>query len=116
MSSSALPGTAGALTAGLGAVQLRTRDATLVAVGPERRFASDRDRSLRTLGWCGAAASVGLAVGVLGAAAGAAALLVLVAFATGIGPSEKQALRSRGADDRRSQRATSAFLPWSPKR
>jgi steroid 5-alpha reductase family enzyme len=43
-------------------------------------------------------------------------LLVLVLFVTGIPPSEAQALRSRGDDYRSYQRATSAFVPWPPKR
>lgn len=43
-------------------------------------------------------------------------LLVLVLFVTGIPPSERQALRSRGDDYRRYQRETSAFVPWFPKR
>jgi steroid 5-alpha reductase family enzyme len=43
-------------------------------------------------------------------------LLVLILFVTGIPPSERQALRSRGDDYRRYQRETSAFVPWPPKR
>lgn len=42
-------------------------------------------------------------------------LLVLILFVTGIPPSERQALRSRGDDYRRYQRETSAFIPWPPK-
>ena len=42
-------------------------------------------------------------------------LLLLILFVTGIPPSEKQALRSRGDDYRRYQRETSAFIPWPPK-
>ncbi len=42
-------------------------------------------------------------------------LLYLILFVTGIPPSEKQALRSRGDDYRRYQRETSAFVPWPPK-
>jgi steroid 5-alpha reductase family enzyme len=42
-------------------------------------------------------------------------LLYLILFVTGIPPSEKQALRSRGEDYRRYQRQTSAFVPWPPK-
>jgi len=45
-----------------------------------------------------------------------ALLLVLVLFVTGIPPSEKQALRSRGEDYRRYQRETSVFVPWFPRR
>lgn len=59
-----------------------------------------------------------LAVG--GAYVGWAALapvvmLLLLLFVTGIPPSEAQALRSRGEDYRRYQRATSAFVPWPPR-
>jgi steroid 5-alpha reductase family enzyme len=55
-----------------------------------------------------------------GAHAGWAALaplvmLLLLLFVSGIPPSEAQALRSRGADYRRYQRATSAFVPWPPR-
>jgi steroid 5-alpha reductase family enzyme len=41
--------------------------------------------------------------------------LLLILFVTGIPPSEKQALRSRGDDYRAYQRETSAFVPWFPK-
>jgi len=44
-----------------------------------------------------------------------ALLLVLIVFVTGIPPSEKQALASRGEDYRRYQQETSAFVPWFPK-
>ena len=43
-------------------------------------------------------------------------LLYLILFVTGIPPSEKQALRSRGDDYRQYQQETSAFVPWPPKR
>ena len=43
-------------------------------------------------------------------------MLALLLFVTGIPPSEKQALRSRGEDYRAYQRTTSAFVPWPPKR
>lgn len=42
-------------------------------------------------------------------------ILYLVLFVTGIPPAEEQALRSRGADFRRYQRETSAFVPWFPR-
>jgi steroid 5-alpha reductase family enzyme len=64
---------------------------------------------------------VGLALVALPAAAGAIALLapilllLLILFVTGIPPSEKQALASRGEDYRRYQHETSAFVPWFPK-
>jgi steroid 5-alpha reductase family enzyme len=45
-----------------------------------------------------------------------ALLLFLVLFVTGIPPSEKQALRTRGEDYRRYQRQTSVFVPWFPRR
>jgi steroid 5-alpha reductase family enzyme len=45
-----------------------------------------------------------------------ALILYLVLRVTGIGPSEEQALRSRGEDYRRYQRETSAFVPWFPRR
>jgi steroid 5-alpha reductase family enzyme len=45
-----------------------------------------------------------------------ALLLVLVLFVTGIPPSEKQALRSRGEDYRLYQHQTSVFVPWFPRR
>ncbi|MEM9657478.1 MAG: DUF1295 domain-containing protein [Planctomycetota bacterium] len=42
----------------------------------------------------------------------AAALLYLVLFVTGIPPTERQAVASRGDDYREYQRTTSAFVPW----
>lgn len=42
-------------------------------------------------------------------------MLYLIVFVTGIPPAEEQALRSRGEDYRRYQRATSAFVPWFPR-
>lgn len=47
----------------------------------------------------------------------AAALLMLyfVVLVTGIPPTERRALESRGEDYRRYQRETSAFVPWFPK-
>jgi steroid 5-alpha reductase family enzyme len=44
-----------------------------------------------------------------------ALLLYLILFVTGIPPSERQALASRGEDYRRYQQETSAFVPWFPK-
>lgn len=44
-----------------------------------------------------------------------AVMLVLVRFATGVPPSEAQALRSRGEDYRAYQRSTNAFFPWPPR-
>lgn len=50
-------------------------------------------------------------------AAGApVAMLVFILFVTGIPPTEKRALASRGEDYRRYQRETSAFVPWFPRR
>lgn len=45
----------------------------------------------------------------------AAALLYLLLFVTGIPPSERQAVASRGDEYRDYQRSTSAFVPWFPK-
>lgn len=65
---------------------------------------------------------VAFALLALGAPAGAwawsapAALLVLILFVTGIPPSERQALLSRGEDYRAYQREVSAFVPWPPRR
>lgn len=42
-------------------------------------------------------------------------LLYLILFKTGIPPTEKQSLKSRGEDYREYQRTTSAFVPWFPK-
>ncbi|QYU66136.1 alpha-hydroxy-acid oxidizing protein [Leptolyngbya sp. 15MV] len=42
-------------------------------------------------------------------------ILVLVLKVTGIPPTEKRALRTRGEDYRRYQRETSAFFPWFPR-
>ena len=44
------------------------------------------------------------------------ALLYFILFVTGIPPTESQALASRGEDYRRYQRATSAFVPWFPRK
>ena len=44
-----------------------------------------------------------------------ALLLFLVLKVTGIPPTEARALASRGADYRRYQRTTSAFVPWPPR-
>lgn len=41
-------------------------------------------------------------------------MLVLVVGVTGIPPTERQALKSRGDDYRDYQRTTSAFIPWPP--
>lgn len=64
--------------------------------------------------WCSyiplAAASPGWWVPLVNAAA----LLYLFLFVTGIPPTERQALKSRGEDYRRYQRTTSAFVPWFP--
>ncbi|QDS98017.1 DUF1295 domain-containing protein [Adhaeretor mobilis] len=45
----------------------------------------------------------------------ALSLLYLLLFMTGIPPTEKQALASRGDDYREYQRTTSMFVPWFPK-
>jgi steroid 5-alpha reductase family enzyme len=45
-----------------------------------------------------------------------ATLLALIVFVTGIGPSEAQALRTRGDEYRAYQATTSAFVPWPPRR
>lgn len=45
-----------------------------------------------------------------------ATLLLLILFVTGIPPSERQALLSRGEDYRAYQREVSAFVPWPPRR
>lgn len=42
-------------------------------------------------------------------------MLLLVTRVTGIPPTEKRALASRGEDYRRYQRETSAFFPWFPR-
>lgn len=43
-------------------------------------------------------------------------ILVLVLKVTGIPPTERRALQSRGEDYRRYQRTTSAFIPWFPRK
>ncbi len=45
-----------------------------------------------------------------------AVLLFLLLKVTGIPPTEAQAIASRGEDYRNYQRATSAFIPWFPKK
>ncbi len=44
------------------------------------------------------------------------AMLYFILFQTGIPPTEKQALQSRGDAYREYQRTTSAFVPWFPKK
>ena len=44
------------------------------------------------------------------------AILYFILFLTGIPPTEKQALRSRGEEYKRYQQTTSAFVPWFPKK
>ncbi len=44
-----------------------------------------------------------------------ALMLVFIVFVTGIPPTERQSLRSRGEAYREYQRTTSAFFPWFPK-
>ncbi len=44
------------------------------------------------------------------------AMLYFILFQTGIPPTEKQALQSRGDAYRDYQRTTSAFVPWFPKK
>lgn len=46
----------------------------------------------------------------------ALALLYLICCVTGIPPTERQAVASRGDDYRRYQRTTSPFVPWPPRR
>ncbi len=43
-------------------------------------------------------------------------MLLLITKVTGIPPTEKRALRSRGDEYRKYQRETSAFFPWFPRR
>ena len=50
------------------------------------------------------------------ALAAPALMLLLVLKVTGIPPTERQALKSRGDDYRDYQRTTSAFFPWFPKK
>jgi len=45
-----------------------------------------------------------------------ALMLVLILGVTGIPPSERRALESRGEDYRRYQRTTSPFVPWFPRK
>lgn len=49
------------------------------------------------------------------ALAAPALMLLLVLKVTGIPPTERQAIKSRGDDYREYQRTTSAFFPWFPK-
>lgn len=44
------------------------------------------------------------------------AILYFVLFLTGIPPTERQALRSRGEEYKRYQQSTSVFIPWFPKK
>jgi steroid 5-alpha reductase family enzyme len=44
------------------------------------------------------------------------AILYFVLFLTGIPPTERQALRTRGDEYRRYQQTTSGFVPWFPKK
>lgn len=46
---------------------------------------------------------------------GVAVMYVFVRYITGIPPTEKQALRSRGDDYRRYQREVNALIPWFPR-
>jgi steroid 5-alpha reductase family enzyme len=65
--------------------------------------------------WCAYAV---LALGAPGGWIGLSApllMLFLILRVTGIPPTEEQALRSRGDDYRRYQRATSPFFPWFPR-
>ena len=48
--------------------------------------------------------------------AAALLMLVLILFVTGVPPTERRALESRGDDYRRYQQETSVFVPWFPKR
>lgn len=45
-----------------------------------------------------------------------ALMLLLIVKVTGIPPTEKRALKSRGEEYRKYQRETSAFIPWFPKK
>ncbi|MBK9120741.1 MAG: DUF1295 domain-containing protein [Phycisphaerales bacterium] len=47
---------------------------------------------------------------------GPAAMLFLLLKVTGVPPTERQALRSRGDDYRAYQRTTSVFFPWPPQK
>jgi len=44
------------------------------------------------------------------------AMLYFILFVTGIPPTEKQSIKSRGQDYLDYQKTTSAFFPWPPKR
>jgi steroid 5-alpha reductase family enzyme len=65
---------------------------------------------------------VGYAVAALGAPYGWTAfaspllMLYLILRVTGIPPSEERALKNRGADYRKYQQTTSAFVPWFPRK
>lgn len=47
---------------------------------------------------------------------GPLAMLYFIVFVTGIPPTEKQSLKSRGEAYRRYQQTTSAFFPWFPRK
>jgi steroid 5-alpha reductase family enzyme len=47
---------------------------------------------------------------------GPALMFVFLYWITGIPPSERRALATRGEDYRRYQESTSAFFPWFPRR
>lgn len=66
--------------------------------------------------WLGFASLAGASPHGLWAFAAPAVLLLLILFVTGIPPSERQALATRGDDYRRYQAEVSRFLPWPPRR
>ncbi len=66
--------------------------------------------------WCAFALAAAAAPGGGWAVYAPILLLLLLLFVTGIPPSERQALRTRGDDYRAYQRTTSAFVPWPPRR
>ncbi|MGE0191495.1 MAG: DUF1295 domain-containing protein [Planctomycetota bacterium] len=65
--------------------------------------------------WCGFALMATPAPGGWVAWGAPLLMLLLVLFVTGIPPTERRALASRGAAYRRYQREVSAFVPWPPR-
>jgi steroid 5-alpha reductase family enzyme len=66
--------------------------------------------------WCAYALIAVQAVWGWAALLAPAFMLLLIVKVTGIPPTEKRAIRSRGEEYRKYQRETSAFIPWFPKR
>ncbi|MBX3434463.1 MAG: DUF1295 domain-containing protein [Pirellulales bacterium] len=80
------------------------------------RFSRHPNYFFEWLHWCSYVPLAGASPGWWVPVTIAGGLLYLLLFVTGIPPTERQALATRGEEYREYQRTTSAFVPWFPRR